>query len=292
MSFRTDLAMERIPVGDHLPVGVTQWKSTCGQVNFHGVEIENPQGAEVLGKPMGRYITAMIPPFQSVHEIAEEEIESIAAQIRPLLPSEGPLLVVGLGNNDITPDAIGPRTVHQILATRHFSGEATRLAGLGELRAVAALAPGVLGQTGVETAEIIRSLVDGIKPVAVIVIDALAAREVSRLGATIQISDTGISPGSGVQNSRRELSQKTLGVPVICIGIPTVIDAATLTGDLLEGCKLTPEHNRLLEDNRAMMITPREIDVLIGHACKTLALVINKTIHPHLTLEEIGYLAS
>lgn len=292
MPFRTDLAMEQIaPLKNQLPDGVTQEEYVLGNLTVNIVEIASDTGAEQIGKPRGRYITAMTPPFCGSQEVAEEEIEAIAKEITALLPQDGLILVVGLGNNDITPDAIGPRSVHQVLATRHFCGEAARQAGLGDLRAAAAIAPGVLGQTGIETSEIIRSIVDDIKPAAVIVVDALAARDVSRLGSTIQIADSGISPGSGVQNSRRELSKSTLGVPVISIGVPTVVDAATLVSDLLEGSDLG-EEQQLLGGSQSMMVTPREIDVLIGHACKTLSLAINKAIHPKLSLEELSYLAS
>jgi spore protease len=189
-----------------------------------------------------------------------------------MLP-KGPVLVAGLGNNDITPDAIGPRTVRQVLATRHIGGELARENGFDALRPTAAIAPGVLGQTGMEIAEIIRALAATLKPAAVIAVDALAAGDVSRLGTTIQISSAGISPGSGVMNAREELSEKSLGLPVISVGVPTVIDAAALTGSS------TP-----------MMITPRDIDLLVGRAGKALSLIINKALQPELSFEEIAYL--
>ncbi|MCL2069311.1 MAG: GPR endopeptidase, partial [Oscillospiraceae bacterium] len=140
--------------------------------------------------------------------------------------------------------------------------------------------------TGVESSEIVKALVDGINPAAVIVIDALAARSISRLGNTIQISDTGISPGSGVMNARKELSRESLGVPVISVGVPTVVDAATLIEDMLGETEFPDD------SCRRMMITPRDIDQLVGHACHTLALVINRAVQKDLSFEAISYLMS
>lgn len=294
MPYRTDLAAEsQLLQGERLPQGVTQHSRSFGNLVIHTVSIAGHAAAEAIGKPEGDYVTVTTPPFHQAVEVSEEEIGEIARELADMLPEKGLVLVVGLGNNDITPDAIGPRTVHQVLATRHIRGEMARQAGLEGLRPAAALAPGVLGQTGIETSEIIRAVVEDIRPAVVVAVDALASRSADRLGCTVQIANSGISPGSGVMNSRRELSRKTLGVPVISVGIPTVVDASTLAGDLLEGSELAPEQRRALFEPRGqtMIITPREIDVLIGHACKALALAINKALQPQLTLEEIGYLA-
>lgn len=292
MAYRTDLAAELIREveGTRLS-GLEQQEETLGALTITTVQILDEDTASAVGKPVGDYLTVTVPPFSTGEEIPEESLCEIARRIEGMLP-EGPVLVVGLGNNDITPDAIGPRTAHQILATRHISGELKQQAGLDMLRGVAVLAPGVLGQTGIETSEIIGAVVKDIRPAAVVVIDALAARDAGRLGNTVQIANTGISPGSGVMNSRRELSEATLGVPVISIGVPTVVDAVTLAGDLLEG-EEDVERCRMLFQPRGMqmMITPREIDNLISHACKVLSLSLNKALQPDLTLEEITYLA-
>jgi len=295
MPFRTDLAIEAAQSHmGKLPPGVVQKEYATGQLTINTVEISSAEGARLVGKPAGSYTTITSPPLHSSAVLDEEEIDAIASRIRDMLPREGLVLVVGLGNNDITPDAIGPRCIHQILATRHISKELSEQSGLGVLRPAAAIAPGVLGQTGIETSEIIRSIVDDIHPAAVIVVDALAARSASRLGNTIQISSTGISPGSGVMNRRKELSQDTLGVPVVSIGVPTVVDANTLASDLLDCNEEDEEKCRELFEPRgeALMITPREIDLLISHACKTLALAINKALHPQMTMEDIGFLTS
>lgn len=295
MAFRTDLALEATEThSGKLPEGVTHTERREGNLAVDSVEIANADAGKMLGKPAGKYITVTVPSFSGAVELDEEEINTVAKEIAAMLPEEGLVLVVGLGNNDITPDAIGPRTVRQILATRHITGELARQSGIPGLRAAAAIAPGVLGQTGIETSEIIRSLVETLGPRAVIAIDALAARSTSRLGNTVQIANSGISPGSGVMNSRKELSKETLGVPVVSIGIPTVVDAATLAGDLLDNADNDLDKRRKLfePEGTPMMITPREIDVLIGRACKTLSLMINKALQPDMTLEEIGYLVS
>lgn len=295
LGYRTDLAMEAAQaLTGSLPRGVAQRERRLGKLQIHTVEVTEEEGVKALDKPRGTYVTVTAPPLYSASGFEEEEITAVAQEIAAMLPPEGLVLVVGLGNNDITPDAIGPRAVHQVLATRHISGELAEASGLGSLRAAAAVAPGVLGQTGIETSEIVRAIADDIHPAAIIVIDALAARSTSRLGTTIQIASSGISPGSGVMNKRKELSRETLGVPVVSVGIPTVVDAATLAGDLLPG---TPEEAEACKElfqpeGRSMMITPREIDVLVGHASKVIALSINKALHKDLSLEDISYLTS
>jgi len=293
MSIRTDLAAESAALLTKKLPGLAVQDEKFGQLDFSTVKITDQAAAEAVGKATGDYVTVTTPPFHSSREITEKELCEIAGRIAAMLPTQGLVLVAGLGNNDITPDAIGPRTVHRVLATRHISGEIKRSAGLEMLRDVAALAPGVLGQTGIETSEIIGAVVRDIKPDAVVVIDALAAKSTKRLGATIQISNTGISPGSGVMNSRKELSRQTLGVPVVSVGVPTVVDASTLAGDLLPGDEDMDNLRDLFEPGGSqMMITPREIDQLISHACHTLSLALNKALQPEMTLEEIGYLVS
>lgn len=296
MTFRTDLAVEStvLQAGD-FPPGIQQHSREFDHISLQYVKIETSEGAEKIGKPQGTYITITTPPFHETVEMTEEEIAVIAREIENMLPPQGLVLVVGLGNNDITPDAIGPRTIHQVIATRHIDAQVAEQVGLEGLRAAAALAPGVLGQTGIETSQIVHAVVQDIQPAAVIVVDALASRSAARLGCTIQIASSGISPGSGVMNARKELSKATLGIPVISVGIPTVVDASTLAGDLLQvEDDISWEQRRQLFEPRgqSMMITPREIDVLIGRACKTLALAINKALQPDMTLEEIGYLAN
>ena len=195
--------------------------------------------------------------FARSSRISDELIDAVAQELSRLLPSEGTVLAAGLGNTNITPDALGPKFIGGVFVTRHLKRELCEQLGLGRLRPVAAIAPGVLGQTGVETGELLLGAVNVIKPCAVIVVDALAARKLGRLGSTVQISDSGIIPGSGVGNSRAEISRKTLGVPVISVGVPTVVDAHTLARDVSGN-----NTNEPAEDAK-MMVTPKEIDLLI-----------------------------
>lgn len=283
MDFRTDLALERHElIKNSAPEGVEHSQYKDNNIIFTKIKVINEKGSENLGKPIGTYITAEIPSLVLSSPVDEELIDSMAKELRGLLPESGTVLVAGLGNTDITPDAIGPESVSMILATRHLSRELAESIGLDSLRPVAGFTPGVLGRTGVETAESIRGIAETVKPSAVIVIDALAARRLSRLGNTIQMSDTGISPGSGVGNARSEISEKTLGVPVISVGIPTVVDAQTLVNDLTDNEK---EISR--KENREMIITPREIDLVVERASKLIGLSVNKALQPHLSVDEI-----
>lgn len=290
MNFRSDIAREQAEdIGEkNLPKGVSVSEEQAGQIKVHCVQITSPEGEKAIGKPQGKYLTVELPPFYSSNQSTEREIEALALEIRRLLPEKGPVLVVGLGNTHITPDALGPRTCDLILATRHISDELQKSSGLEGLRPVAALAPGVLGQTGIESGEIIRSVARDIAPCAVIAIDALAARSLERLGCTIQLANSGISPGSGVMNRRTELSKKTLGMEVVSIGVPTVVDAATMAADMGAG---EPPPDKL-QRAQALMVTPREVDLLIERAAKVLALSINHALQPQLSVEDIGYLVS
>lgn len=288
MSIRTDLAIETRDLGgDNAPSGVNMSEEQRGNISVNRIEVLNSDGERELGKPQGRYTTITAPPFGEGLEASFEEIELISKEIADMLPQNCRLVfVAGLGNREITPDALGPRVSARVLATRHIEQNVAAAAGLSGLKPVASLSPGVLGQTGVETGEIIASVVKEIKPDAVIVVDALASKSLERLGCTIQISDTGITPGSGVQNSRKELSKKTLGVPVIAIGVPTVVDAATLAEELTGG------RQEVSPNGVIMMVTPREIDVIIERAANVVSLAVNKALQPALSLNEIEVLVS
>ena len=229
-----------------------------------------------MGKPVGEYITVELDEFSYDTELLDDRMKSISTQISSLLPKgDGTVLVAGIGNKDITPDALGPRCAEGIFSTRHITSELAEEIGLDFLNPVCSLATGVLGQTGIETGEIIKSVADAIKPKAVIVIDALAAAGLERLGRTVQITDTGITPGSGVGNKRAEISKNTLGVPVIAIGVPTVVDAVTLAKDMT-GNKTATES----AEAQNMMVTPREIDVMIERAAKLISLCVNCALQP------------
>ncbi len=292
MQLRTDLAMEAVKSLKSQIEGVRQVKKTEGALKITQVTIENESAAQKIGKLIGEYITIELPTFTDNCDKAEEKSETIAGQIKSLLPREGLVFVVGLGNEAITPDALGPNTIKSILATRHIPGEIARSAGLDSLRPVAAMAPGVLGQTGIEVSEVILSIIKRITPSALIVIDALASAETSRLGTTIQICNTGISPGSGVGNARPGLNEETMGVPVIGVGVPTVVDAQTLARDLFarednDARYLDEISNKTMPRGERMIVTPREIDLLIERSSKLLAMSINSALQPDFSAKEI-----
>ncbi len=290
-SYRTDLAMEnRELLGEQEIKGVDNSEESYENIKISRITVLNEEGAKRLGKPVGSYVTVQAPPFTGSVDTSYQEIEMIAKEIARMLPKDPKLvLVAGLGNRSITPDALGPDVAGQILATRHIKKEVAQAAGLGDLTPVAAIAPGVLGQTGVETGEIIASVAREIQPSAVIVIDALASKSLERLGCTIQISDAGIVPGSGVQNARKALNRETMGIPVIAIGIPTVVDAATIACDLLDD-ESDATRQKVEPRGAAMMVTPREVDVMIERAAKVLGLAINKALQPAMELEDIQML--
>ena len=288
-SVRTDLALEAKELLGRQHHGIKSSAFTRGTLSVDLVEVLTEDAARELKKPCGTYITVSLSPFGSAQQLNHSEIEAVASLIDDMLPKENPLtLVVGLGNQDITPDALGPKTVSQTLVTRHIV-QSMQNQGLENLASVAAIAPGVLGQTGIETQEIILSLVRQISPSCVIAIDALASKSMKRLGSTVQISNTGISPGSGVFNKRRELSEHTLGVPVISIGVPTVVDAQTLASGILQKNGQTGAPVAF-SGGETMMVTPREIDVIIKRASNILALCINKALQPNLQIEDISEL--
>lgn len=282
MEPRTDLALEKREIlGKKEPEGVESSKFSEGGVSFTKIKIINKKGSEILGKPIGTYITAEIPQLMKNPINDEETIEAIANQLRNLIPKNGAVLVAGLGNTDITPDAVGPKSVSMVLATRHIDKSLSEEIGLGELRSVAGFIPGVLGRTGLEAAESVKGIAASIEPSAVIVVDALAARRLSRLGTTVQISDTGIIPGSGVGNARKEITERSVGVPVISVGVPTVVDVGTLVNDL------TGSKSELSEENRNMIITPREIDIVIERASELIGMAINKALQPDVSVDEM-----
>ena len=233
-----------------------------------------------IGKPKGKYITIETERLSDEPADFREQAENIADEIAALLNgnvSDG--LVAGLGNSDITPDALGPMVASGVIATRHLKEVLPKGHEFSSLNPVSVIAPGVLGQTGIESAEIIRSVCDGIKPKFVIAVDALACSDVSRLGTTIQLADSGISPGSGVQNRRKELSEITLGVPVIAVGVPTVVDMHTI----VENITGNPPDKHLPN----MMVTPRDVDKLIERTARLISSALNIALQPSLSFEEI-----
>mgnify|MGYP004498833195 FL=1 len=277
MNARTDLAIEKDSfISGDRPKGIRRKIFETEKTKVTKISVLDKEAADVIGKPVGEYITVELDEFSYDTELLDDRMKSISTQISSLLPKgDGTVLVAGIGNKDITPDALGPRCAEGIFSTRHITSELAEEIGLDFLNPVCSLATGVLGQTGIETGEIIKSVADAIKPKAVIVIDALAAAGLERLGRTVQITDTGITPGSGVGNKRAEISKNTLGVPVIAIGVPTVVDAVTLAR-AMTGNKTATESS----EAQNMMVTPREIDVMIERAAKLIALCVNCALQP------------
>ncbi|MDR1734110.1 MAG: GPR endopeptidase [Oscillospiraceae bacterium] len=289
MNFRTDLALEMREAHSGSFDGLHSREERHGQIKITRVEVTSQAGAKAIGKPVGIYVTLEFPSLDHLPDLGEEAVELGVQQLRGLIPADGAVLCVGLGNDAITPDSLGPKTLEKILATRHISGEQAHSVGVGELRPVACLVPGVLGRTGIESAELLQAAVEKLRPGCVIMIDALASRRLSRLGRTVQISTGGITPGSGVGNARAEISRGTLGVPVISIGMPCVVDAATLAVDLLsQGTEISRDDIRatMEPDGEQMMVTPREVDLLIDRASKLIAMMVNLTLQPNLAPED------
>lgn len=291
MNFRTDLALERREYIDKKTVdGVLSTKEQYDDVTVTRIEIIDENGERLLEKPKGTYVTLEMSPFTGYTCCQGSQVHVLSEEIKRMLPKYGTVLVAGLGNEKITPDALGPKAANLILASRHINSELAKEIGLEGLRSVAAVVPGVLGKTGIETAEILEGTVRKIKPSAVIAIDSLASRKLERLGATVQLADSGISPGSGIGNRRNAIDSQSLGVPVIAIGVPTVVDAATMTMDILESHdSLSDEFKKHIASSRQgkMMVTPKEIDLVIERAAKFVAMGINLALQPQLKAEEI-----
>ena len=268
MILRTDLAVESHEMSGEDGEGIVFEKDNINGMSVHRLRIFTESAAKRLGKPQGKYVTIDSLPLSDNFRDVQEQIETISEEIYSMLPEKGTVLVIGIGNTDITSDALGPLAAQTVIATRHIRGEIARSTGLSMLRPAAVLSPGVLGKTGIETGEIVLSLINSLDPAAIIAVDALASKSVSRLGTTIQISDSGISPGSGIGNNRLKLNERTLGIPVIGIGIPTVVDAYTLVSDLTG-------HRADFDLNRSLMVTPKEIDLLAERGAKLIGMAIN-----------------
>lgn len=253
------------------------------------VDILDEQGASSLGKPVGSYVTVQLDALARREEDAfGRAARAIAAELNGLLklPEEATCLVVGLGNRAITPDAIGPGVTDHTMVTRHLVEQVPE--HFGSFRPVAALAAGVLGTTGVESGELVKAVAEKIRPGCIIAVDALASRSMDRVCTTVQLANTGIVPGSGVGNHRAALNRETLGVPVIAVGVPTVVDAGTLAADILaeagqEG--LDPE--ALAGAGEGLMVTPRDIDQRVADLVKVIGYGINLALQPGLTIEDV-----
>ena len=309
-NFRTDLALERRDVykkinnlQDDIDGIVSEEVKVSDSINITRVNVVNENGAKSIQKPIGTYTTIDV---EKMRNITEEEITKISntmsEELKKLINKHvgktDEILIVGLGNEYSTPDSLGPKVIREVDVTRHIFKYLPQFVEDGD-REVSAIAPGVLGVTGIETQEILKGIVDNVKPKLIIAIDSLASKSIDRISSSVQLSDTGIIPGAGVGNKRRELSRDTLGVPVIGVGIPTVVELATLVSDgidifiktLQEKAESNDYLNKLKENDKYeevkealnvgeynMIVTPKEIDDLIENMKNIVARGINYAI--------------
>lgn len=320
-SVRTDLAIEARELAQREAAkadeveGVEVETEEQPEYSLTHVRIVSEQGSQRMGKPIGNYITLESEKLKENDvECHERLIAILAENIRSLakLKEDDCILVAGLGNWNITPDALGPKVVAKILVTRHLQGTLPEEIEQ-TVRPVAAISPGVMGITGIETGEIIKGIVDKLHPSLLIAIDALAARHSKRINAAIQMSDTGVAPGAGVGNRRMMLDEKSLGIPVIAIGVPTVVDAATLVNDTMdrilgEMIQQTEKGSEFYQTLRSleqeekyqmiaeilgpytgnMFVTPKEVDAVVDRLANIIANSINIALHPGITMEDIN----
>ena len=324
-SVRTDLTLEAHELlkeqylreenqGMREPPGVEVESLGDDDIRITRVKVTSPTGEVSIGKPMGNYITIEVPGLRDNDQtLYENTCKALAKELNNILNlnEKSTILIVGLGNWNVTPDALGPKVVSSVMVTRHLLEYVPEQVDKG-VRPVCAVAPGVLGITGIETGEIIKGIVDKVKPDVIIAVDALASRKMERVNTTIQIADTGISPGSGVGNKRMDLSKDTLGIPVIAIGVPTVVDAATMANDTIDlvldsmikqapkGSEFYSMLKRIDRDEKYQLIrevlqpyvgnlivTPKEVDEAVERISKVIANGLNIALHQGITLQDV-----
>lgn len=314
-NIRTDLAVEAhevLSAREEIP-GVQVSKEGDEDITIHRVSITTEQAAARMGKAVGNYLTLEVPGLRKKNTALQDKVVRVfykELQRMFNLNDRQSVLAIGLGNWNVTPDALGPRVVRELFVTRHILDLKPEILGEG-YRSVAAVAPGVLGITGIETGEIIRGITEYVKPDIIVAIDALAAQRMSRLHTTIQVSDTGIVPGSGVGNRRLGINRQTIGIPVYAIGVPTVVDAVTIAGDsmdhLAEALKRESAQGNMFanivqkmnwEEKRNiikevlqpfagdLIVTPKEIDTLIDDISLVIAASLDAAFHPKIAEEE------
>ena len=292
--------------------GVSEESEEVGDVRISRTHVMNKNGEREIGKRVGHYITLDVPKLRRRNPALQAEVSRLfAEELKRMadLKPDSKILVVGLGNEHVTPDALGPKVVERLFVTRHLFNYMPDALGEG-FRTVSAVSPGVLGVTGIETSEIVEGIVENVQPDVVIAIDALASMSLNRVNASIQIADSGIHPGSGVGNHRKALNQETLGCKVFAVGVPTVVHAATIANDAMdlvlsqldesvpgnETTKLFKNFNpqekwkliqELLEPlGNNLMVTPKEVDEFIDDTAEVLAKGLNMALHPAITAEE------
>ncbi|KEO83770.1 GPR endopeptidase [Tumebacillus flagellatus] len=316
-SVSTDLALEAHQIfspehGGSIP-GVDLSEEEDNGIKITRMSIQNEMGGKIMGKVPGNYLTFEVPGMRYKDPDLQRRVsEKLAAEFRTFanLTPESTVLVIGLGNRKVTPDSLGPLVCDNLFVTRHLYDHMPEVVQGGGYRPVAAVAPGVLGITGIETSEIVHGIVKKIKPDLVIAVDALAARSLERVNTTIQIADVGISPGAGVGNKRKGLNNKSLGVPVIAVGVPTVVDAVTITSDAMDlivnrleqdvpGNSMTKlfgnfderEKKQLIFEllqpiGQNLMVTPKEVDTFVEDVANVLANGLNVALHEAITMDD------
>lgn len=316
---RTDLALEarEIYSGEReieIP-GVALDTEEVGDVLVTRVEVLDQEGADTMGKPEGKYITLESSSLRKADADFKDYMSKLLAkELKAVIPEKENMkvLVVGLGNWNITPDALGPKVASKVFVTRHLFKFYNKQEDI-DLIEVSALSPGVMGTTGLETSEVIKGIVENSKPDLVIAVDALASRKVERVNSTIQIATSGITPGSGLGNQRKALNEENIGVPVIAIGVPTVVDAATLTSDTIEmvigafarqakvGSQFYNMLNELQKEEKYelikevlepysanIIVTPKDVDDIIANLSQIIANGINIAVHPGIDLKDVN----
>ncbi len=280
---RTDLALEAKEMYDgkeaDLAEGVDAFEEDCDGIKLTFVEIKNKKGETALGKAKGKYVTLQMPEFSRIGSgYYKVCVDCLAEQLKRITAEkENPsVLVAGLGNRKITPDSLGPLCVENLIVTHHL--KKMDVAGIANLGNISAVIPGVLGITGIESADVIKSVASYVKPDVIICIDSLVARNIPRLANTIQLTDTGISPGSGIGNTRAEISKKTTGTNVIAIGVPMVVEAATLVYDATDGSDETL-YRKIKKKTGDMIVAPKETDELVMQMSKIISSAINLCFH-------------
>lgn len=322
INIRTDLVLEAREIYNENHKnepdidGIEVLEEKENDINVTTIKVKNDSGAEKIGKPKGNYITIDIPKFTAYDGETMDRVSIVLAEILERLikiDAKKTVLVVGLGNWQVTPDALGPKVTEKIMITRHLKTVMPEAID-DSVRPVCSVEPGVLGVTGIETVEIIKGIVEKIEPDLVICVDALAARRVERVNTTIQVGDTGISPGAGVGNNRKQINEENLGVKVIAIGVPTVVDAVTIANDtidlvvdsliknassgtdfykMLKSLDKNEKENLIKEvtiskNSTDMIVTPKDIDLIISSLSKIIANGINMALQPNMNMEEIN----
>lgn len=287
MQNRTDLALELKEEAEEQSslkgVSMKTRIDASNDIKETRITIKDKEGEQILGKPMGQYITIETRDLSSNDGSYHKEMsEALYLNLKEMIPRNAKVFVAGLGNSEVTADSLGPKVVNNLWITRHLKREGY----LKDAMELSAIAPGVMAQTGIETSEVLEALAEKIQPDLLIAVDALAARSSSRLNKTIQISDTGIAPGSGVGNHRKEITERTIGIPVLAIGVPTVISVSAIISDIVGNESDNEDILEMLdEDFTSMHVTPKNIDESIKRISYTISEGINHLLHNHIKAE-------